>query len=339
MIKRRAYNLHIYDSEDSTADYRGDEPVYFLIGTPFHTNIGDRAIAHAEIDFIASLGDGRKIIEVPFGENISELDIREQDTIILHGGGNFGDIWPDEENYRQQVAIRHADKKIILMPQTIFFNNKNFLNKSTQVYSECKNLTLMAREEVSYKIMKKNFKQNRVMLFPDIVLSLKTTRSFMEKERTYALFAIRKDIEKTIPDSYVHRTEDVLKYEVGINDFIYSDMHCDSREAMMNSHQFITEYKIDQFRGAKLVVTDRLHGMVFAAITGTPCIVFGSKTQKTKGVYDLLKKTKAGKYIQMCEKESDISKIVNELSLQKPQSGRISELKSDWSRLANILKG
>lgn len=36
----------------------------------------------------------------------------------------------------------------------------------------------------------------------------------------------------------------------------------------------------DQFRSLQLIVTDRLHGMIFAAITSTPCIVFGNFNQQ-----------------------------------------------------------
>ena len=46
--------------------------------------------------------------------------------------------------------------------------------------------------------------------------------------------------------------------------------------------------KLDEFRKSKLVVTDRLHGMLFAAITGTPCIALGNSSGKVKGVYDWL---------------------------------------------------
>ena len=42
--------------------------------------------------------------------------------------------------------------------------------------------------------------------------------------------------------------------------------------------------KFNEFKSAKLVVTDRLHGMVFAAITGTNCIVINSKSPKNEGM-------------------------------------------------------
>jgi pyruvyl transferase EpsI len=49
------------------------------------------------------------------------------------------------------------------------------------------------------------------------------------------------------------------------------------------------EKKFEEFRHAELIITDRLHGMIFAAITGTPCIVINSKSPKVKGCYEWIK--------------------------------------------------
>ncbi len=36
--------------------------------------------------------------------------------------------------------------------------------------------------------------------------------------------------------------------------------------------------KFAEFLSSGLVITDRLHGMIFAAITGTPCIALDNKS-------------------------------------------------------------
>lgn len=41
--------------------------------------------------------------------------------------------------------------------------------------------------------------------------------------------------------------------------------------------------KYIKFRECELVITDRIHGMIFAAITGTPCIALSN--YKIKGTY------------------------------------------------------
>lgn len=52
------------------------------------------------------------------------------------------------------------------------------------------------------------------------------------------------------------------------------------------------------FGMASCVVTDRMHGMVFAAITGTPCVVIKSRDNKIKGTYEWISHLK---YIKLCE--------------------------------------
>lgn len=67
------------------------------------------------------------------------------------------------------------------------------LQNSIKVYSSNKNLVLVARDHVSYDLMKKNFIKNRVLLTPDIVLYLNETYPKSKREGV-ALF-IRNDVE------------------------------------------------------------------------------------------------------------------------------------------------
>ena len=79
----------------------------------------------------------------------------------------------------------------------------------------------------------------------------------------------------------------------------------------------LLEAKFNEFQTSKLVITDRLHGMIFAAITQTPCIVFGSLTHKTTESHAWLKNLG---YIQFCEDinslEEQIEKVAN---VKEPQ--------------------
>ena len=44
--------------------------------------------------------------------------------------------------------------------------------------------------------------------------------------------------------------------------------------------------RLKAFASYDFVITDRLHGMIFSYICGTPCILFDNKTHKISGVYD-----------------------------------------------------
>jgi len=54
-----------------------------------------------------------------------------------------------------------------------------------------------------------------------------------------------------------------------------------SRRTLLSRYPFLND-----FSSSKLVVTDRLHGMVFAALAGTPCVVMGNCNYKVKGIYN-----------------------------------------------------
>lgn len=310
---------------------------YILMGTPQHTNIGDRAIAYAEIEFIKKIDAHATIIEVPYGSDLSTLDVNDNDLLILHGGGNFGDIWPDEEVYRQEIIKAFSDKHIVMMPQTMFFSDELFIAKYAVAYARCKNLTLIAREKKSYYMMKKFFSANKVMLLPDIVLSLSTKkRMFFNPSREHAMFVVRQDVEKTVSDSLVHQTESILKNELGVNNFVYTDMRCDIREAMLNSHEFITKYKLDQFSRAKVVITDRLHGMIFAVLSNIPCLVFDSKTHKTRGVYEWIADI-CGDSVMFCDDKSQLQDSLGRLLRSKVRPNRLNQLKPEWDKLRALL--
>lgn len=46
---------------------------------------------------------------------------------------------------------------------------------------------------------------------------------------------------------------------------------------------------LNTFASSRVVITDRLHGMIFAAITGTPCVVLSNSNHKIQGVYEWIK--------------------------------------------------
>ena len=84
-----------------------------------------------------------------------------------------------------------------------------------------------------------------------------------------------------------------------------------------NSHVRISVF--DKFFGARVVITDRLHGMVFCAITKTPCIVTKSLDHKVTGTYEWIKDLN---YIKLVDNLNfdEVEKLITELSSIKEYS-------------------
>ena len=124
-----------------------------------------------------------------------------------------------------------------------------------------------------------------VELIPDMVLFM--NKSQEPKNRAGCLLCLRNDHEKTRTKGQEKRilTSAQILFREQVR---YTDMCLDHNISPEMRTQEMG-VKLDEFKGAQLVITDRLHGMIFAAITGTPCIVINSKSPKVRGCYEWIK--------------------------------------------------
>lgn len=286
-----------------------------LMGTPHHANIGDLAIAYAEEKMLKEYFSNYKIYIMQeekldiCAEKVKKY-VQKEDIILLHGGGNIGDTYVMPEKGRRKVISLFQDNKIIIFPQTAYFESDEELKISQKIYNEHKDLVIMARENKSYEFMKKYFYNNKIYLTPDIVMTLKETDDTL---RHGIVFMFRKDKERTLEDSMANM---ICQYAMGhYSTYKFSDMNIGTKivnNISEKKRSDILRSKFEEIQNAELVITDRLHGMIFSAITETPCVVFSSLTHKIKESYNWIKNLE---YIQICEDisnlENCIKKVVN----------------------------
>lgn len=272
-----------------------------LMGVPHHNNLGDNAITIAEKQYINDNFKEYKYYEISEEtlekcvDKVKEY-ISENDIIFLHGGGNLGDEYLYVEEGRRKVIQVFPNNTIILFPQTIYFSKtkkgEQEFEKSKAIYSKHKKLTIIAREQISYEIMKKEFPKNRVIQTPDIVTYLNKTNENSKREGL--LFILRNDIEVNITSEQFENMDKIAKKY--FNKIEYSDT---ARGAgiLTKDREKKLEDLLEKYRKAQLVITDRLHGLIFAAITSTPCIALDNYNHKVKASYDVLKDLKYLRYV------------------------------------------
>lgn len=264
----------------------------FLIGTPWYGNLGDHAITLGEKFIIKENFPDYKIIDIPYTIYFSKLNkifrfkISSKDILYLQGGGNLGSLYPQEENLRRNVIKKYKKNKIIIMPVSIFFHNNDFgkieLEKSCKIYNNHPNLTIISRDEVSYDFAKKYFYKVNNILAPDAVTSLDGILSDINTNRKGVQFFLRKDIEKVLSDDII----DKIKFYLNKHDIQYNisdtTVPYEVREKQRKTEVFS---RLIMARKARLVITDRYHGLIFSVITRTPVIVFKSfDTKISSGV-------------------------------------------------------
>ncbi|MGE7759127.1 polysaccharide pyruvyl transferase family protein [Peribacillus sp. NPDC097895] len=312
-----------------------------LMQTPLHGNLGDQAIAYAEKKFINENFKDYAFLEVSFSnvlkkaKNIKRV-LGKDDVIFIHGGGNMGDMYLPEELLRRFIIKYFRDTKVISFPQTISFSpnakGKRELEKSKGIYKKNKHLVLTARESISLKMMEESFGKEKVIFTPDIVLSL-DERSNSKREGILTCF--RNDEEQNISSDLKTKiiNEIKTKYKkVTVSDTVINKNVNDStREIELNNIW-------GKMKESEVVLTDRLHGMIFCAITGTPCIVFKNFNHKIISSYnDWLKDIKYIKFIDINEVKStdEIIEIIEEYRNLNLSSLPFTKCKNYFQNLIN----
>ena len=92
----------------------------------------------------------------------------------------------------------------------------------------------------------------------------------------------------------------------------------------------------ETFAGAKLVVTDRLHAMIFSSILKVPCLAYNNVSGKVFGVYDLwLKKCD---YVKTFTDKDSFDENIKKVSNAYITSDSIELLATDFKDLAYKIK-
>lgn len=260
---------------------------YFLLNTPNHGNMGDQAIAIAEekilkdnnIPFMEFNHN-----ECVFGKRIIDHIIKPKDVILIQGGGYIGDLWMEDQNVFLDIVSTHYKNKIVVFPTSIFFDDKNNIIEFKEKIKKCKDITIFIREKKSLERMKSYNLIEFCKYVPDIVTYLEYQPLNLKRENKVVL-CLRDDKEKVIGTEEEKVIIDYLQqkgYEIRKIDTVISEsVNNKTRNKKLNE-------LLQNFLTAKFVITDRLHGMLFSTITGTPCISLDNISKKVSATYKWL---------------------------------------------------
>lgn len=271
-----------------------DARVCVLVGSADYGNIGDIAISEAQLAFLQDHFPGTvvDIIGMRFLEYRHALERRltRRDVLCFQGGGNMNDLYPWFEYERCEALETFPNIRSIIMPQTIHYRDWDspLLRYSQKVYARCSDLHIFARERRSEELMKRTYTHADVELVPDIVLTLDPT-PFIKGDpmRDGIMIILRSDRERSLSNRDRERIEDIVQGR-GMH-VSHTDTASDANHLTAADRKRILGGMLTAFASSEAVVTDRLHGMVFAAITETPCVVFSNNNHKIQGVYAWIK--------------------------------------------------
>lgn len=311
-----------------------------LTDTPQHGNLGDHAIVLAQEQLLKNQNIRYCELSANQIEGLEHWFARitpKNKTVLVPGGGFLGNLWIKEELRFRRILQAFSNHKIIVFPQTVTFDlsseeGRKFFEESNRIYSSHPDLTLFVREKKSYDFMQKYMPDVKTILVPDIVTILRIPNS--EYDRHGILMCMRSDLEKNITqEQYDYICSCILKHYPN-EGMINTDTVVDHNIAIENRQVELDE-KLNEFSKSKLVITDRLHGMVFAAITGTPCIALGNCNGKVKGVYEWIK---SNSYINYVDDVKEIDGILEKIDLDKHYNYDYNNVEKNFVQLLELFK-
>ena len=314
-----------------------------LFMCPEHGNLGDQAIVDTENTFFRNYFPAIPALEISYNHYLYDRSgiikhIQREDILATHGGGYFGMIYFHDEVMVRDILKSFPDNRIIVMPQTIFFDeserSREEMATSKSIMRQHSHLIFCAREKASYDfvIAKDMLSSNsNCHLIPDMFLY----RNDQSRNSTRGgiLLCFRRDHESVLDTSQKEEMEAIAQ-QTG-EDVKWTDTVVDHPVSMTERGAALGS-KFNEFRSAKLVITDRLHGMLFAAVTGTPCIALDNISGKIQGCYQWIKHLE---YIRMAEKPSEIMDLITPLLSMDKCVFDNSSLGDYYDKLADLIRG
>ncbi len=176
---------------------------YLYLELPYYSNIGDILIWEGTEAFLEKLP--YKCLYKTSMYTFKYKAIPEDSIILLQGGGTFGDIWRKNQDFRLSIIEQYPNNKIIILPQTVYYENEEKLKEDAYLMSLHKNLIICARDTKSREILTTHF-LNRVLLLPDMAfcIDMPKWKKYKKQPINKILFLNRKDKEKNDQQSYMN---------------------------------------------------------------------------------------------------------------------------------------
>jgi pyruvyl transferase EpsO len=282
---------------------------YALLDVPDHENIGDNLIWEGELHFLNEISFKNKYEASIFF--FEQKKIPKDAIIIFHGGGNFGDIYKKTNQERLKIIAENHDKKIIIFPQTIFYQDYKNLIEDAKIINAHPNLTLCVRDHTSLKIAEEHFLNITTLLLPDMAFCLDLSIFKSSEKANKTLFMKRRDSELNertpqITGDYdsldwptfnmpkeekwkiIGRQRKLDKIAMFMQDIPILKSFVDSRygiKSRKGKEKYI-ETGVEFFNQYETIYTTRLHGLILGVLMGKDMKVLDNSYGKLSDFYE-----------------------------------------------------
>lgn len=282
---------------------------YALVDFPDHSNVGDSAIWLGEVAILQEI-TGRAPVYNCSAYNYDRAAMKAVlpagATVFLHGGGNFGDIWPRHHEFRERMVEEWQDNPVVQLPQSIKFNDLKAAEKTAKLFRGHPNIRLLVRDVPSADFAKANLfdspeiapdsafgigdlKRTKPALHPMVAL-LRTDKETVEHDLSPSRAATAAPKVDWLVEPKAFRKVATLKailQSTASGKWTEQDRRFAIYKAKAQGR---LERGLDLLSEGQVVLTDRLHAHILSLMADIPHITLDNYYGKIRGYIDTFTK-------------------------------------------------
>lgn len=191
--------------------------------------------------------------------------------ILVHGGGNFGDIWDVERNFQARIVQDFPTYPIIFLPQSVHYSKHLVLKSTVELYRKHPNITIFTRDLKSLAFIRERFWDHKSFLCPDSAFLIGPLDKSKCEPQADIIIIRRMDLE-SVP-KYGSFQDSIQFLKDNNISVISQDWPCGALNLpkfSINNAEIRTKRGMSCLCRGKVVVTDRLHAVIMATLLGLP---------------------------------------------------------------------
>ena len=317
---------------------------YIFLDLPYHGNIGDTLIWKGTESFLRELPG--KCLGKHSKDTFDFRSLPQDCTILLFGGGNLGDIWREHQEFRLEVMRVYPDNSIIVLPQTVFYENKELLLADVEKMNKHEHLTICARDKTSAKILEDNNFKGKLLTVPDMAFCInpEEIKAEIEPADKDTLILMRKDKEIQLVDSEEYQNVSFEDWPEIKESGAQAWHHLMTHTPEESDDYFVNEYfpqRIDSgikfVSSYKEVYSTRLHVSILRLLLDLPVVMLDNSYGKNKSFYkSWLQDTELATMLSK-EESFKIRSILSIKTLESVKDEEICHLKRETENLKKQL--
>ncbi|MCU0906483.1 MAG: polysaccharide pyruvyl transferase family protein [Rhodobacteraceae bacterium] len=277
--------------EDALRAVLDPDSPWALVDFPAHSNVGDSAIWLGELAALQRVNRRTPSYVCAIRSWRRDIDRHTpQGPILIHGGGNFGDIWFKHHALRLDLLEHCRDRPIVQLPQSIHFARPEAMDDMARAIARHGKFTLMVRDQTSLELARQRF-DCPVLLCPDAAYFLGRLGSHVHPRMpVMSLLRTDREVHPTRGDPAALRdlgpVVDWLSeassrtFADRVSEGIVAPLGLAPGSVMQHRvrmYERLARARVDRgvrmLAAATVVVTDRLHGHILSSLIGRRHVV------------------------------------------------------------------